>query len=176
MHVRARVVANVSYLNVAAFWQGMDARGLVWLLDADGQPITPDQLPPRLGLGNFQNDRYYGLAYFARNIGYAKAPDAPEYLELYWSTWLRQNIDLGQYDLTDLPTYLDVLKASSQMMAALGPADMVAYDKTAFELAQLSPWNGGAPDSSGEFAKISRPLSDTSPGKIAYALGYASAP
>jgi hypothetical protein len=174
MHVRVRVLANVSYLNTAAFWQGMDARALVWLRDAEAQPITPDQLPSSLGLASFQNDRYYGLAYFARDIGYAKAPDAPEYLELYWGAWLRQNFDLGQYDLTSLPGYLDVLKASSQAMAGLGPSDVVAYDRTAFELAQLAPWNGGAPDSGGTFGKISRPLSDPAPGKIAYALGYAA--
>jgi hypothetical protein len=35
-------------------------------------------------------------------------------------------------------------------------------------------WNGGAPDGGGEFGKISRPLSDPAPGKVAYALGYAS--
>jgi hypothetical protein len=174
VHVRVRVQANVSYLNTAAFWQGMDARELVWLRDADGQPITPDQLPSSLGLASFQNDRYYGLAYFARNIGYAKAPDAPEFLELYWGAWLRQNFDLGQYDLTSLPGYLDVLKASSQAMAGLGASDVVAYDRTAFELAQLAPWNGGSPDDGGEFGKISRPLSDPAPGKIAYALGYAA--
>ena len=120
VHVRVRVLANVSYLNTAAFWQGMDARELAWLRDAEAQPITPDQLPTSLGLASFQNDRYYGLAYFARNIGYAKAPDAPEYLELYWGAWLRQNFDLGQYDLTSLPGYLDVLKASSQAMAGPG--------------------------------------------------------
>jgi hypothetical protein len=174
VHVRVRVLANVSYLNTAAFWQGMDARELVWLRDADAQPITPDQLPTRLGLGSFQNDRYYGLANFARNIGYAKAPDAPEYLELYWGAWLRQNFDLGQYDLTSLPGYLDVLKTASQAMAGLGPNDVVAYEKTAFELAQLAPWNGGAAADGGEFGKISRPLSDPAPGKIAYAIGYAA--
>jgi len=174
VHVRVRMLANASYLNTTAFWQGMDARELAWLRDADAQPITPDQLPPRLGLASFQNDAYYGLAYFARNIGYAKAPDAPEYLELYWGTWLRQTFDLGQYDLTSLPGYLDVLKASSQAMAGLGPSDVVAYDKTAFELAQLAPWNAGAPDNGGEFGKISRPLSDPAPGKIAYAIGFAA--
>ena len=36
----------------------------------------------------------------------------------------------------------------------------------------LPRWNGGAAETAGEFAKLSKPYSDAKPGKIAYALQY----
>jgi hypothetical protein len=182
MHLRVRVTANLSELSTPEFWREMQARKFVWLRDENNQPVTVDQLPQSLGLANFGNDAYRGLVYFTRDIGYA-VPDgddgagsAPEFLEFYWGTWLRDSYDLADQDLTDHATYLDLIKQASQDMAALDGSAVVAEGKTAGELGKLPEWNDGDPDTKGEFADLSKPISDPEPGKLAYALDYKTNP
>lgn len=180
MHIRVRVAADLSDLDPAAFWTEMADRHWVWLRDANDQPITPDQLPARLGLDTFADDQYRGLVYFTRDIGYEQ-PDAtdggsPEFLEFYWGRWLRQSYDLSQYDLTDHDAYLDLIEDASKDMADLKNDDEVADGKTADELGKLDEWNDGKSPGKGEFGDLAAPMSDAKPGKLAYALDYKSHP
>lgn len=174
MHIRVRVAADLSDLSPAAFWQEMQAKNWVWLRDANNGPITVDQLPDSLGLANFTNDPYRGLVFFTRDIGYAVPANAPEFLEFYWGSWLRTSVDVGDYDLTDLDSYLDLVKKSSKAMAALDKGDVVENGATADELGKMADWNDGEKESKGEFGKLGKPLSDEKPGKLAYAIDYRS--
>ncbi|MFJ2297068.1 ParB/Srx family N-terminal domain-containing protein [Streptomyces sp. NPDC087894] len=175
MHVRVRITDNFSGLSTGDFWKRMEAEQKVWLRDENARPITVDQLPDRLGIANFHNDPFRSLAYFTRDIGYATPDDAAEFLEFSWGSWLRGTIDLSTYDLTDRATYLSLVEQASRSMTSLGDDDLVAYGHTAVELGKLGQWNGGKKATAGEFAKLSRPLSDDKPGKLAYALDFKAA-
>lgn len=172
MRIRVRITDDFSELDQQAFWEEMERGRKVWLRDQDDKPITVDQLPTQLDTANFGDDPYRGLVFFTRDIGYAKPAQAPEFLEFYWGTWLRQQYDLRGYDLTDHEVYLDLIEDASKDMAGLKESDVVADGKTAEELGKLDKWNDGKPESKGEFDKLSKPLSDEEPGKLAYALDY----
>jgi len=73
---------------------------------------------------------------------------------------------VSSYDLTDLATYLDLVKQTSHAMAALTDTHVVDGmsltlhgAETAAELGKLALWNDRAPETAGEFAKLSKPLS-----------------
>jgi hypothetical protein len=176
MRVRVRITGNLSDLGTEAFWKKMEENKWVWLFDGDNQPVTRDAIPAHLGLANFRNDLYRSLVYFTRDVAYSQAVGAPEFLEYYWGLYLRPRITLTAADMTDLTTYLAKVKQASQAMSALAPTDVVANGKTAADLAQITPWNAGKAETSGEFAKVSKPFSDAKPGKVAYALDYKAAP
>jgi hypothetical protein len=174
--IRVQVAANLSDLDPAAFWAKMQEQHWVWLRDENDQPITPEALPARLGLDSLGDDRYRGLVYFTRDIGYEQVSDedggSPEFLEFYWATWLRQSYDLSGYDLTDHGVYLDLIEDASKDMADLKDGDPVADGRTAGELGRMKDWNDGKSPSGGEFAKLAAPMSDAEPGKLAYALDF----
>ncbi|MFF2851764.1 ParB/Srx family N-terminal domain-containing protein [Streptomyces sp. NPDC058001] len=172
LHVRLRVTDNFSRLSTAEFWKTMEAQKKVWLRDEKDRPITVGQLPDRLGLANFHDDPYRSLVYFTRDIGYATPNDPSEFLEYYWGEWLRGSVDLGTSDLTAFPGYLDLVKKTSRAMVALDAQDPVAGGKTAADLGKLAEWNAGKKETSGEFAKLSKPITDPKPGKLAYALDF----
>ncbi|MFD7899246.1 hypothetical protein [Streptomyces sp. NPDC059743] len=53
------------------------------------------------------------------------------------------------------------------------PGDTVIADgHTADELGRMAEWNGGKKPTGGEFGKLSAPISDAKPGKLAYALDF----
>jgi hypothetical protein len=176
MHIRVRVVADLSSLDENAFWQRMQDEHWVWLRDANDQPITPAQLPASIGLGSLGDDQYRSLVYFTRDIGYEQptADDggSPEFLEFYWARWLRASYDLSQHDLTDEADYLGLVKDASKDMTKLGKDDEVADGRTAGELGRMSDWNDGKAEDKGEFGDLAKPMSDDEPGKLAYALDY----
>jgi hypothetical protein len=172
MRIRVRITDDLSDLDERAFWQEMERARKVWLRDENDQPITVDQLPGQLDTADFGDDAYRGLVFFTRDIGYAKPEQAPEFLEFYWGSWLRRNYDLREYDLSDHKVYLDLIKQASRDMAGLEKSDVVADGKTAEELGKLGKWNDGEPTSKGEFDKLSEPMSDEKPGKLAFALDY----
>jgi hypothetical protein len=167
--VRVRVQANFSDLSEASFWEQMARQQLTWLRDTADKPITPQQLPSSLGLKNFANDPYRGVLYFARDVGYEQRPENATFLEFYWGKWLRANtaIDFASYNLLDATAYVALVSKVSKAQAALGSSDIVSEGKTAQQLGKLDGW-----DSKGEFSKISKPYSDSKPGKIAYSLEY----
>ncbi|MEU3186934.1 ParB/Srx family N-terminal domain-containing protein [Streptomyces sp. NPDC006923] len=171
-HIRLRVTGNLSDLSTAAFWETMRERDWVWLRDENNEPITTDQLPQRLGLARFHDDRYRSLVYFTRDIGYQAPDDAAEYLEFLWGTWLRERIDLGAYRLDDPASYLAAVRAASEAMSAVPGDTVIADGRTADELGRMAEWNDGKKPTGGEFGKLSAPISDKKPGKLAFALDF----
>ena len=172
LHVRLRVLANYSMLTRQDFWARMQEHKWVWLRDADGNPITVNQLPTSVALANFGDDRFRGLLYFGRDIGYAQN-DLP-FQEFYWGAWLRdaKPVDLSTWDARDLASYLATVRSVTEMMADLPGDSVVDSGFTAADLGALDDWNDGAAPAKGEFGKLSRPYTDAKPGKLAYALEY----
>ncbi|MGW2395528.1 ParB/Srx family N-terminal domain-containing protein [Kitasatospora sp. NPDC001664] len=175
LHIRLIVQANYSKLPQAEFWQQMQEHKWVRLLDENNQAVTVAQLPTRLGLANFHDDPYRSLVYFTRDIGYAVPADAAEYLEFQWGDWLRgQGIGLpGSYDATNAASYLNAVRTASQAMTAVPGSTVVTPDgRTADQLGRMASWNNGKKPTGGEFGKLSTPITDAKPGKIAYALDF----
>lgn len=174
--VRVRITHAFGDLTDAAFWSRMKADGLTWLRDADGKDITPEQLPRSLGMKNFGNDRYRSVLYFGRDIGFEQVPENTTFQEFYWGAWLRDHptIKLANYDLGDMAGYLALLKDVTRAQSALADDAIVAEGRTAKVLGRIT-WNGGEPETGGEFAKQSKPYADSKPGKLAYAFAYKKA-
>lgn len=176
LHVRARVEGNLATLSTAAFWQEMQREQWVYLRDAADAPITRNQLPRTLGLAQFQNDVYRSVIYFARDIGYTQLGENATFQEFYWGRWERTNpnpaLAPANYNLTQLPSYLSLVKAVSQAQSALATTDIVSDGKTAAALGVLKPWNAGKAETAGEFGKLSQAYSTSKPGKLAYAIKY----
>ncbi|MER5863712.1 ParB/Srx family N-terminal domain-containing protein [Kitasatospora sp. NPDC002040] len=173
LHIRLIVQANFSDLSPTAFWQAMQERNWVRLVDEQNRPVTVAELPQHLGLAYFHDDAYRSLVYFTRDIGYAVPADAAEYLEFVWGDWLRaQGIALpGSYNPTDAASYLAAVRTASQAMSAV-PGDTVIGGRTADQLGRMAAWNAGKKPTGGEFGKLSAPITEAKPGKIAYALAF----
>lgn len=108
--------------DLVSFWRRMQDARKVWLKGAEGQAITPQQIPEQLGLAHMANDPYRSLVYFTREIGYDKPRSgevAPEFLEFYWGNWLRGVLPLDGYDLSDRGDYRDAVEAAAKQMVAL---------------------------------------------------------
>jgi len=172
LHVRLRVLGNLSGLSTQDFWAEMKRNKWVWDRDVDGNPVAVDKLPAGVGLANFADDRYRSLMYFARDIGYT-AGTVP-FQEFYWGSWVRgtSGIDLSTWNQNDLTSYLDVVKRVTKAQTALPSGTGVEAGFTGQDLGVLAQWNDGKAEAKGEFAKLSKPYSDDKPGKLAYALEY----
>lgn len=124
-----RVTDNFSdSSDMASFWQRMAQARKVWLKDGNGQAIDPQQIPAQLGLAHLGNDPYRALVYFTREVSYDKPRSgavAPEFLEFYWGNWLRSQLSLETYDLSDRGQYRDAVEAAAKKMVALEPDDVV---------------------------------------------------
>ncbi|WP_414715047.1 ParB/Srx family N-terminal domain-containing protein [Stackebrandtia sp.] len=163
LHLRLKVLDNLSQLSPDAFWDKMKQNKWVWLKDVDGNAITPDQLPDGVGLSKFVNDKYRGLLYFGRDIGYES--ESVPFQEFYWGTWLRDDNPVD-WNADDLDSYLDAVKSFTKAQTDL-PSDTVIGDgQTAKDLGALKSWDGD------EFDKLSKTYDDDKPGKLAYALKY----
>ncbi|MBS1895805.1 MAG: LPXTG cell wall anchor domain-containing protein [Actinobacteria bacterium] len=175
VHVRLRVLGNLSGLSDADFWAAMQANKWTWLRDVDGDAITPAQLPSNVGLSNFEDDRFRSILYFARDIGYA-ADGAVPFQEFYWGTWLRTRTDIpvAGWNQDDWAGSLALVKQLSQAQVALGAGAVVDPQSgyTAGDLSVLGAWNDGKAEGKGEWAKLAKPYSDTKPGKLAYMTEY----
>ena len=127
VHVHVRVVANHADLVGAAFWRQMQDEGWSWLRDGDDKAIAPGDLPDHLALdAGFSNDTYRSLAYFVRDVGFQKPATPVPYLEFYWARWMRRQINLKIYELSDLTSYLAAVKTSATAIVALGDGDDVS--------------------------------------------------
>ncbi|AXH37144.1 hypothetical protein DVJ78_03700 [Humibacter sp. BT305] len=177
VHVRLRVLGNLSGLSETDFWDTMQAQKWVWLRDVDGNPITPAQLPANVGLSNFEDDRYRSIMYFGRDIGYS-ADGAVPFQEFYWGSWLRAHPELGvaDWDQDDWAASLALVKTITQAQAALAPDTVIdpASGYTAADLSAFTKWNDGKAENKGEWAKLSVPYSGSKPGKLAYMTAYRS--
>ncbi|WP_033257666.1 MULTISPECIES: ParB/Srx family N-terminal domain-containing protein [Kitasatospora] len=172
LHVRLRVLANLSTLTQKDFWARMRAEKWVYLSDPEGRPVKTNKLPTSVGLANFQDDTYRSLLYFGRDIGYTQ--NSVPFQEFYWGSWIRDAapVDLSTWDRNDLASYLAAVKSTTQAMTALPKTAPVDSGFTAGDLSALDQWNAGKPANKGEFDKLSKPYTDAKPGKLAYALEY----
>ena len=171
--VKVPVVMKGNFMdqNNATFWRGMRARKTVWLKLPDGRAITPADLPQQLGLNNgLQDDPYRALLYFTRDIGYAQPANSTEFLEFYWSEWLRaapQNLQLSAYTLTDAASYLQAIQTASNLMIAAPDATPIGSSGlTALQMGKRASFDSAA------FADLNTPVTAAKPGKLAYALSY----
>ncbi|REJ06193.1 chromosome partitioning protein ParB [Microbacterium bovistercoris] len=166
LRVRLRVLVNLSDMGHDQFWEAMQQNGWTYLKDAEGDPITPRQLPTSVGIGHLEDDRLRGLLYFARGIGYA-AGSVP-FQEFYWADWLRTSgtVDLSGWDRDDSASYLDAIEQLTRAQVELDKDAVIAGGRTAGELGALHTWNRR------EFAKLSKPYEDAKPGKLAYAMEF----
>ncbi|SNT42022.1 ParB/Srx family N-terminal domain-containing protein [Rhodococcoides kyotonense] len=174
LHVRLRVVANLSDLSPADFWSKMQAEKWVWNRDVNGAEVPVEQLPAGVGLANFQDDKYRSLTYFARDIGFT--PGSIAFQEFYWGAWVRDSdaVDISGWNSSDLGSYLATVDAVSRAQVAVPKDAVIDNGRTAAELGALGAWNDGKAPTKGEFGKLSAPYSDAKPGKLAYAMLYKS--
>jgi len=88
-----QVAARPAFATVDAFWAGLQADHLVRLADAEGTPITPDQLPPNLA--SLPDDPYRTLAgHLRRAGGFCRSAMQLEFAEFTWADWLRTRPEL----------------------------------------------------------------------------------
>lgn len=172
MKVWVRVLANYSTAkSMTEFWNLMKANNYVWLKDGgnnDAQ-ITTEELPSHLGLTSFHDDPYRSLIYFTRDIGYSPPSNATEFLEFHWGEWMRGDASgLGDIttQMTDFNSYLNAVSTAAHAMVALPAGTVVNAGKTTTDLGKLDVFGAS------EFTKLSKPISDSKPGKLAYALDY----
>lgn len=176
MKVWVRVLANFSNAkSMDDFWGKMKANNYVWLKDGstgDNAAITPAQLPTQLALANFHNDPYRSLIYFTRDIGYAQPAGGTEFLEFYWGDWMRtpaSGLSTITSQMTDFSTYLTAVETAATAMVAIPSGNVVSGTKTTADLGKLDAFG------SSEYTKLSKPIADSKPGKLAYALDYKAA-
>ena len=168
--VRLRITANLKDATQEAFWSEMQAQGWTWLSDADGKPITPEQLPASLGLKQFANDQYRGVLFFVRDIGYSQDDNSPAFQEFYWGQWLRDETEPGlrpeNFVLTDLTSYQGLIRNAGQAMVALPDSTVIANGQNAKALGKLDSFGQNA------FDALSAPINSPKPGKLIYAITY----
>lgn len=108
-------------VDLPSFWARMQDANKVWLRSAQDTPITPRQIPSSLGFKSLENDPYRALVYFTRGAAYEKphsGQTSTEYIEFYWGNWLRSQLDLNQYDLSNASTYRKAIEAAAELMVA----------------------------------------------------------
>lgn len=137
LKVWVKVSDNYSQLSEQAFWSRMQQENKVWLKDGKNRPITPQQLPPAIGLAALGDDPYRALVYFTREIGYEPPSQAAEFLEFYWADWLRKVLKLSDYPLHDAASYSSAILAASQAMVALDKNAIVSNGKSAATLGAM---------------------------------------
>lgn len=168
--IRLKVTGNLASLQPPAFWTQMQDRGWTWLSDSDGKPLAPETLPANLGLKQFADDRYRGVLYFVRDVGYAQDDNSPAFQEFYWGQWLRAQTDptvaLAAFDLSDMTSYLTLVGHVGRAIVALAPDAVVTGNRTAQDLGRLDAFGQKA------FDALSAPLDSPKPGKLTYSLAY----
>jgi hypothetical protein len=163
LKMKVRVTDNFSdSKDLADFWQRMQQAHKVWLKDGNGQSITPAQLPEHLGLQAMQNDIFRSLVYFVRDAAYGK-PKAgdltPEFLEFYWSDWLRGQMHLEDFNLSQRGGYHQALQAASDLIVAKPASKIIGGELSARQL--------------GAFSKVRRnTLTRTASEKLPYVIDY----
>ena len=168
--VRLKVTGNLSSSEPEAFWSEMVERGWTWLRDADGNPVTPEQLPTSLGLKQFANDQDRGVLYFARDVGYRQDDASPAFQEFYWAQWLRDqtepNLRPAEVNLNELAPYQTLVGNVSRAMVALSDTTEIANGQDAKSLGKLETFGQKA------FDALPAPVGSEKPGKLAYAIAY----
>jgi len=168
--VRLRITGNLKDATPEAFWAEMQSQGWTWLNDADGKPITPEQLPGSLGLDSFANDQYRGALVFVRDVGYSQDDTSPAFQEFYWGQWLRDqtnsNLRPADFTLTDMASYHTLVGNIGAAMVALSDTTEIANGLDAKALGKLESFGQKA------FDALIAPIDSDKPGKLAYAIAY----
>ena len=85
------IVDNLSDTKLANFWKRLEDDNQVYLKDANGNPITPDDLPT--SVNNMSNDPFRSLAGAVRELcGFEKndkSAGGEDYLEFQWADYFR---------------------------------------------------------------------------------------
>lgn len=119
--VPVRVTHDQSSLSANDFWRWLQDNRLTWLQDANGETITPAQLPAQLGRANLGNDVWRGAMYFLRDMVWAKPDPAIPFVEFYWAQQLRAQPWLQPPELNSAPAYLLWLERLGGHIMALPP-------------------------------------------------------
>ena len=171
--VRLRITANLSHLSPDQFWHTMASHGWTWLRDVNGDPVTPDRLPPHLGLHQFSDDKYRGVLFFVRDIGYTQDDSSPAFHEFYWGQWLRSRTEPGlrleNFDLTNEGSYLTLIADIATAMVALPDTTEVSDGHTAASLGKRNTFGQKA------FDALAQPAGAPRPGKLSYAIAFKAA-
>lgn len=158
------VVVTHDYRELAdmqAFWQAMQQDGNVWLFDLNNQAIAAEQLPTSLGMENFANDAYRSLMYFSRKVSWAKPKQPVPFLEFYWAKELKPLIDLGNYDLSDMDSYVQAITDAADIILNLDTDNLGGSGLSAVEMGQMR-----------EFKAKTLSKLQTEKGKLFYSLAY----
>lgn len=171
VNVPVAMKGNFIDQNNATFWRGMRARKTVWLKLPDGSAIGPADLPAQIGLSNgLVDDPYRALLYFTRDVGYTPPASATEFLEFYWSEWLKaapQNLQLANYTLTDQASYMKAISDASILMNQTPDTTIIGSSgQTALQMGKLATFGTAA------YTDLTTPVTAAKPGKLAYAMAY----
>ena len=147
MKVWVKVSDNFSALGEAAFWTRMREENKVRLKNGRHQAITPQQLPPAIGLQSWATTRTARSSTLRAKSATSRR-SRHGFLEFYWADWLRgmPALDLARVDLRDPTAYANAVLLAAQAMVALRPDDIVSGGKSARELSALREVNREAFD------------------------------
>lgn len=91
-HAWAEIVADLSKLEVPAFWKEMEKRQWVYPHDAHGKICDYHELPSQVS--QLKDDPYRSLAAYARNAG-AYAKSTTPFTEFAWANFFRTRIRIA---------------------------------------------------------------------------------
>lgn len=99
-----KIVDRLPFAAEAEFWAGLKKDHLVRLADADGKPLTPEQLPSSLEF--MPDDPYRSLAWHLRKADGFCRSEMPqkEFAEFTWADWLRTRSELPADAVRASPT------------------------------------------------------------------------
>ncbi|CAH0529281.1 inorganic diphosphatase [Vibrio hippocampi] len=164
LNYRVNVLVDKDYRdldNMPQFWDAMIKDGNTWQYDLNGEPITPADLPTRLGMSNFDNDLYRSLMYFSRDVSWNKPKNPVPFLEFYCSKELRQLTDASQYDLASLTGYQFAIEDVAKHLLSIDSDNIGGSGKSASEMGLFKQFSDKG------LKKLSK-----SKGKLDYMLRY----
>lgn len=114
--VTLRITDDLRHLpSMAAFWQTLQQRQLVWLVGPQGS-IAVQDLPQQVGLRSMQDDPYRSVLYFLRGVAYDKPESAPPFLEFYLGAWLKSKLPLSSADTATQQAYYALLQRAAALI------------------------------------------------------------
>jgi len=88
--VPAKVIANWSDLDVADFWKKMKSNHYCWLKNAQGQPISPEQLPSTVR--GLSDDPWRAVVWKLEHLDVLQKKSVYFY-EFHWADFLEEHVD-----------------------------------------------------------------------------------
>ncbi|MEJ2766027.1 ParB/Srx family N-terminal domain-containing protein [Photobacterium sp. MCCC 1A19761] len=108
------------------FWAEMNQDHELWLYNAKGNEISPDDLPEYLGRKQLKHDKYLSLVQFLNGISYQKPDDAPPFFEYHWAQEIRKHMNVSEYDFNVPDEYAAALAEAATVMVDLNEDTKVA--------------------------------------------------